>query len=50
MTKGESNKVSTAIATQSEHQDYAAIIERVIATGDLAKLSSQDRLNYYNAI
>lgn len=43
--------MSTAIATQpAEGQDYAAIIERVLATGDLAKLSSQDRLNYYNAI
>ena len=42
--------MSQAIATQTEHQDYAAIIERVIATGDLAKLSSADRINYYNAI
>ena len=51
MTKqGESNKVSTAIATQSEHQDYAAIVERVLATGDLAKLSSAERINYYNAV
>jgi hypothetical protein len=52
MTKqGESTKVSTAIATQNEpHQDYAAIVERVLATGDLAKLSSAERINYYNAI
>jgi len=50
MTKEKDRTVSTAIATQSEHQDYAAIIERVIATGDLAKLSSADRINYYNAI
>ncbi len=51
MTKqGESTKVSQAIATQSEHQDYAAIVERVLATGDLAKLSSAERINYYNAI
>jgi len=50
MNKGEHTKVSQAIATQTEHQDYAAIIERVIATGDLAKLSSADRINYYNAI
>ena len=44
--------MSTAIATtqQPEGQEYAAIIERVLATGDLAKLSSQDRLNYLNAI
>jgi hypothetical protein len=50
INKGESNKVSTAIATQSEHQDYAAIVERVLATGDLAKLSSAERINYYNAV
>ena len=50
MNKGESNKVSTAIATQSEHQDYAAIVERVLATGDLAKLSSAERVNYFNAV
>jgi hypothetical protein len=43
--------MSTAIATQNEpHQDYAAIVERVLATGDLAKLSSAERINYYNAI
>ena len=42
--------MSTAIATQSEHQDYAAIVERVLATGDLAKLSSAERINYYNAV
>jgi hypothetical protein len=43
--------MSTAIATQNEpHQDYAAIVERVLATGDLAKLSSADRVNYFNAI
>jgi len=43
--------VSTAIATQQgEGQEYAAIVERVLATGDLAKLSTQDRLNYLNAI
>jgi hypothetical protein len=43
--------MSTAIATQNEpHQDYAAIVERVLATGDLAKLSSAERINYYNAV
>lgn len=44
--------MSQAIATtqQPEGQEYAAIVERVLATGDLAKLSTQDRLNYLNAI
>ena len=44
--------MSTAIQTtqQPEGQEYAAIIERVLATGDLAKLSSSDRINYLNAI
>lgn len=50
MNRRQDNKVSTAIATQGEHQEYAAIIERVLATGDLQKLSSQDRINYYNAV
>jgi len=50
LNRRQDNKVSTAIATQGEGQEYAAIIERVLATGDLAKLSSQDRINYYNAV
>jgi hypothetical protein len=50
MTKqGESNKVSQAIATQTEHQDYAAILERVVVAGDLSKLSAAERVNYYTA-
>jgi hypothetical protein len=44
--------MSTAIATkdQPEGQEYAAIIEKVLATGDLAKLSSSERINYFNAV
>ena len=41
--------MSTAIATQSDHQDYAAILERVVVAGDLSKLSAAERVNYYTA-
>lgn len=50
INKGESNKVSTAIATQTEGQDFAAVIERVVTAGDLSKLSATERVNYYNAV
>jgi hypothetical protein len=49
MTKEKDKTVSTAIATQSEHQDYAAILERVVVAGDLSKLSAAERVNYYTA-
>lgn len=46
----EINKMNTELAsvTTGNHKDYLAIVERLIATGDLSKLQPGERVSYYH--